>query len=274
MLNNTLNLNDKKIKRNIPIKFRRINKLKILKFVFTIVISVTLILGISIPIVRTQNIHNSYSPMPSKVIIKENINSSYNSKNEINKLLVICNLNHQLPVNYKVNLTEFDKIQCDEIIVENLNNMIKDAQKNGISLEVCDGYISADEQNKLFNSKVEELIKTGGFSKVRAQAEAEKSVLPGGKSEAQTGLSVSLIPNNYNHTRNSDRYGNEYKWLNKHCVEYGFILRYPKNKEHKTTVKFNPSYYRYVGIDNAKKMRELNMCLEEYYYYMSAQTSL
>lgn len=274
MFNNPLNLNNKKIKRNISIKFYKINKLKILKFVFTIVISITLILGIIVPIVKTQNIHNSYSIMPSKVITKENINSSCNSNSEINKLLVICNLNHPLPINYKVNLTEFNKIQCDEIIVENLNNMIKHAQQNGISLEVCGGYISAEEQNKLFNSKVEELIKIGGFSKVRAQAEAEKSILPGGKSEAQTGLSVNLIPKDYSHTHNSDRYENGYKWLNKHCVEYGFILRYPKNKENKTTVKFNPFYYRYVGIENAKKMRELNMCLEEYYYYMSAQTSL
>ncbi len=48
------------------------------------------------------------------------------------------------------------------------------------------------------------------------------------------------------------------------CMNYEFVLRYPKDKVHITHVPYKPYHYRYVGINHAQKMRKQNLCLEEY----------
>ena len=58
------------------------------------------------------------------------------------------------------------------------------------------------------------------------------------------------------------------KWLIKNSVDFGFILRAPKGKEEKTNIDFDSTLFRYVGTNNAKKMRMLSMCLEEYRSYV------
>ena len=46
--------------------------------------------------------------------------------------------------------------------------------------------------------------------------------------------------------------------------KYGFILRYPEEKSAVTGIIYEPWHYRYVGVDAAREMRELGLCLEEY----------
>lgn len=52
------------------------------------------------------------------------------------------------------------------------------------------------------------------------------------------------------------------------CYDYGFILRYPKEKNNITKITYEPWHYRYVGRENAKKIKEKNLCLEEYIQYL------
>ena len=54
------------------------------------------------------------------------------------------------------------------------------------------------------------------------------------------------------------------QWLMKHCTEYGFIIRYPTDKKNITHINYEPWHYRYVGKENAKKIAESGLCLEEY----------
>lgn len=49
-----------------------------------------------------------------------------------------------------------------------------------------------------------------------------------------------------------------------HCAEYGFILRYPKDKEDITGIIYEPWHYRYVGVEAAQEITEQGLCLEEY----------
>ena len=56
----------------------------------------------------------------------------------------------------------------------------------------------------------------------------------------------------------------EFNWMKKNAHKYGFILRYPKGKEHITGFKYEPWHYRYVGIKSAKEIYENNLTLEEY----------
>ena len=50
----------------------------------------------------------------------------------------------------------------------------------------------------------------------------------------------------------------------KHAAEYGFILRYPKDKEDVTGIIWEPWHFRYVGVENAQKIKDSGLCLEEY----------
>lgn len=54
------------------------------------------------------------------------------------------------------------------------------------------------------------------------------------------------------------------KWLMENCQNYGFILRYPKDKEDVTQIIYEPWHYRYVGKEHAAKIMESGVCFEEY----------
>ena len=54
------------------------------------------------------------------------------------------------------------------------------------------------------------------------------------------------------------------EWINDHCHEYGFIIRYPKGKTDITGYDYEPWHLRYVGGDAATYIMENNLTLEEY----------
>ncbi len=59
----------------------------------------------------------------------------------------------------------------------------------------------------------------------------------------------------------------EFEWMKKNAHKYGFILRYPENKEYITGYMYEPWHYRYVGIEAATYIYEHNITYEEYYEY-------
>ena len=195
------------------------------------------------------------------------------TKEEKEKLLTVVNLQRSLPTDYSLDLVRLGEIYCDQMIVESLDKMVKAAKQDGVVLMIEKGYIPIDQQNQLYDQKVKELMDTKGFTIVKAQAEAEKLIPPGGKSEYQTGLSIKIAAGPDENGKSFIE-TNAYKWVTKNCVEYGFVIRYPKAKEDETGITFDPSYYRYVGVENAKKMRALDFCLEEYTDYMQMQKGI
>ena len=56
----------------------------------------------------------------------------------------------------------------------------------------------------------------------------------------------------------------EFNWLMENAQDYGFILRYPKDKQDITKVTYEPWHWRYVGVEHAKKMKATGQVLEEY----------
>lgn len=56
----------------------------------------------------------------------------------------------------------------------------------------------------------------------------------------------------------------DYAWFSENCWKYGYILRYPQNKEHKTEIQFEPWHFRYCGIPHAYYMSKNGLCMEEY----------
>ena len=54
------------------------------------------------------------------------------------------------------------------------------------------------------------------------------------------------------------------QWLSEHAAEYGFVLRYPQDKQEVTGIIYESWHYRFVGKTHAKLMKESGLCLEEY----------
>ena len=211
------------------------------------------------PVYQTE----STSDLPA-VIVGET--SAVLKENE--RLLTLVSLKYALPADYQVNLQEYNGVLCDAAIKTNLQKMIGDAKAQGCSLKVTQGYVDGEQQQALYLAKVAELIER--LSQVKAEEEAKKLVPPQGKSENQTGLAVTITGENTPEDANF-KDTEEFKWLSRNCVEYGFVLRYAANKEGVTQMSFDPHHFRYVGIENAKKMRTLDMCLEEYSSYIANQ---
>lgn len=192
-------------------------------------------------------------------------NISYVSAEDEKKLLTIASSKTPLSSEYKPDIQENNGVKYDSMLEEPLKEMISAAKKDGVVLKVTEGYISETEQNKLFHAEAERLIQEKGYSRVKAENEAEKTVPRGGESDRQTGLSVKFASDG------SFTESGEYSWLVMHAHEYGFIQRYTEPKESETKVKADASLFRYVGIENAKKILMLDMSLDEYVNYVNSR---
>lgn len=191
------------------------------------------------------------------------------SNEEQKKVLTVVDNDTQIPKDYKLDLGRFDNIECDKMLINDLSNMICKASQEGINLRLNKGYIDKSEQDMMYNEKVCDIMDKKSYTKVRAGVEARKLIAPGGYSEYQTGL---LINFELDSNAGDSTLTKEYMWLNKNAIDYGFIIRYNKDKEKNTGMNFDPSCYRYVGKENAKRMRAMNMCLEEYVDYIASQS--
>ena len=200
-------------------------------------------------------------------------NISTNSTQTTNKVEVtdwklrLANYDNLLPEDFEVELANIDNSkdpkQFDARAVKYLKDMINDMKKDGNTKIWCQStYRSVKRQKELYNASVQKYLKQG-----KTQEEADKLTLeyinrPGG-SDHNLGLAVD-----FNYVDNSFAKTSEYKWLLKNAENYGFILRYPEDKEDKTKIAYESWHWRYVGEENAKRMNELNMCLEEYVEYL------
>lgn len=176
------------------------------------------------------------------------------------ELMRIVNESDPLESTYVPELAEFKGVQVNYLTVEALNAMYSAAQEDGVTLELKAGFVSYDEQAKLHLQTFEKLKKSGNLSQIKAEAETKKVCPLEGCSESQTGLLVEF---------NSPIGSESYKWLVKHSVNFGFILRYPEAKEGETAMSFNPNLYRYIGKEAAENIRRYDMSLEEYVTHIS-----
>ncbi len=133
--------------------------------------------------------------------------------------------------------------------------LLEDAHKEKLPLIIDSAYRSSSYQAKI----LENLIKEKG-------EEAYKLIATSGTSEHQTGLAVDFAYfENGIYNDNVKEEDKEAIWLKSNAWKYGFILRYPKEKEYITGFNFEPWHYRFVGKTLAKKLYEENITLEEYY---------
>ena len=155
--------------------------------------------------------------------------------------------------------------KVDSSCYDALKEMIKACNKtSGHRVCVVSSYRSVSLQTKLFNNQVNRNLKKG-YSQEEAERLAAQVVAVPGTSEHHSGLAVDIIDSCCSwelEELQEDLPGQQ--WLMEHCWEYGFILRYPKDKTEVTGIIYEPWHYRYVGKELAKELHELGLTLEEY----------
>lgn len=166
-----------------------------------------------------------------------------NGNNPLPKEYIPENL--QIPnIKFAEGVSEEEKL-VSQNIVQHIEALFKDAEKKGIVLLGNSAYRSYESQKDIYR----ELIFNSGY------------VAKAGHSEHQSGLAID-ITNEEGYFLESSK---EAKWLAENCYKYGFIIRYPEDKEHITGIKYEPWHIRYVGKRAAEYIKGRNLTLEEYH---------
>ena len=149
-----------------------------------------------------------------------------------------------------------DKAQLVDVAYDNFVKMADAARLENLTIKVTTGYRSYNFQSTLYNN----YVKADGVKNADTY-----SARPG-YSEHQLGYSADLT-NAKNVSFDNFENTDEYKWLQENAYKYGFIMRYPKDKEYITGYMFESWHYRYVGVETATYIYENNITYEEYYTY-------
>lgn len=169
-----------------------------------------------------------------------------------------------LPKDYKLQLVTFQGgHKVDGRIAENLSRLLEAGKNEGMELIVCSSYRDYEKQNRLFNNSIDKLVRRGMSYQDAFYRSKEQYALTGA-SEHHSGLAVDIVGKSYQTLDEKEGDTPEAKWLRAHCAEYGFILRYPKNKESITGIEYEPWHFRYVGKQAAEYIMLNQLTLEEF----------
>lgn len=178
--------------------------------------------------------------------------------------LTVVNAQNELPANYKAELRQLKNEQSVDVrCYPDLQQMMDDCRAENLQPLICSSYRTTEKQQSLYDEKVQQLVGEGK-SEEEAKTEAAKEIALPGTSEHQLGLAVDIVDTENQNLDDSQADTKTQKWLLENSWKYGFILRYPKDKEDITGVVYEPWHYRYVGKDYAKQMHDEGLCLEEF----------
>lgn len=189
------------------------------------------------------------------------------SENEVRSNGVLVNKFNKLPNDYRPSDLVYpnapfifdervDKRKLRKEAARALEQLIAGARQDGIYLAGVSAYRSQAAQTEIYQNNVRR------YGKKMAELYCAEP----GHSEHKTGLAVDL-------TRSDGKCAveacfavtKEAKWLKDHAHEYGYIVRYPKGKEHITGYQYEPWHIRYVGKNLSWLLTERDITLEEYY---------
>lgn len=189
--------------------------------------------------------------------------------------LVLVNREHKLGKNYvptglvkiadvipaSVLKVKYAGTKANRTAAEALRRMLEDAIAEGISnFQVSSAYRGYSEQQSLVDQSVSKYQKNNpSWSRDRCLSATYQTVAPAGTSEHMTGLAFDITVPGVSFSGTAQQ-----KWLHEHCYEYGFIVRFTKEKEKLTGFLAESWHFRYVGTQAAQIMAYNNWCLEEY----------
>ncbi len=130
------------------------------------------------------------------------------------------------------------------------------ARADGYKLFLKSAYRSWQTQNTMYKNRLK-----------KNHGKDDGWVSKAGASDHQTGLGCDVIPKSWIHADGMNKKmakEPECQWMAEHCQEFGFILRYPEDKEEVTGINYEPWHMRYIGIPAATYIMENGLCLEEF----------
>lgn len=166
--------------------------------------------------------------------------------------MILVNSDNTIPDNFEIETAEVENDYVVDIRIRDaLKEMLADCRSAGYSPRLISTFRTRETQQYLYDHT----------------ANKADTAIPG-HSEHECGLAADIVD------ANSMGWGDPLvekqedmpaqKWLMENCQNYGFILRYPKDKESITKIIYEPWHYRYVGKEHAKAIMEKGVCLEEY----------
>lgn len=162
--------------------------------------------------------------------------------------ILIANRDYQLPADYNPGTSER--------ALKSLELMEEEMARLDMKIYLISNYRSYHEQELIYSNDMSE----------HGSEYVEKYTAEPGHSEHQTGLAFDFNTSpDHNLVESEFKESREAEWLRDNSYKYGFILRYPRGKEDITGYSYEPWHFRYIGADNAKKIYDSGLTLEEYY---------
>ncbi|MDB6353285.1 M15 family metallopeptidase [Trichococcus sp. K1Tr] len=184
--------------------------------------------------------------------------------------LVLVNRENQLAAEIATEfyLTE-SGYQIDSRIKDPYLALLEAGKVAGMDFTMISGYRSIEQQQANYDVNYQNYL-ASGLTEEEAHSKTEEFIALPNASEHTTGLAVDITS-----TALANQEGGsgllqdlenypEGLWLEENAPKFGFVLRYPKEKEAITGINFEPWHFRYVGVENAIYMTENNLTLEEY----------
>lgn len=191
---------------------------------------------------------------------------------DVNSLLLVANKVHRLPEGYEpddlVNVNEYGahgtispymRLEATEHLVE----MTEAAAEAGIYLQFSSAYRSEAYQSTLYYGYV------GQYGVETADTISSRP----GYSDHQTGLACDFVEGGgYDFTEDFELTASGI-WLRENAHKFGFIMRYPKGKDHITGYAYEPWHYRYIGVEYATAVWNVDeyYSFEEYFHVAGGQ---
>ena len=183
----------------------------------------------------------------------------------MNKYHILVNKDNPISMDYynKEKLIKVKNVDNEVVLIDKKTyhyylKLKRELKKSNIIIAISSAFRTIEHQEELYN---EFLLKYGSDL-------TQKIVALPKTSEHHTGLAIDIVLKSMNYDidyntifENEGEYLQIYKILPK----YGFILRYPKNKEQITKYNYEPWHIRFVGKKLARKLFDNNITLEEYY---------
>ena len=171
--------------------------------------------------------------------------------------IILVNPWNSLPEDFTVDLVQTTGGWVAPECKEPLEQMLADCRAAGFSPQIVSSYRSIADQRVNLANMVASM--NGDY------AAATKIVAVPGTSEHHLGLALDIVDSAYPKLNHQQENMPTQKWLMENCWKYGFIMRYPANTTEITGIIYEPWHYRYVGLELAKEIHDLdNICLEVY----------
>lgn len=161
--------------------------------------------------------------------------------------LMLVNGKHSLPEDFAPTVVKFENTEAylDECVLQSfsvLRETVND--KFGQKLLIMSAYRDSEHQKEIYD------------------ADNDGVAAKPGTSEHETGLGIDVYVKY--HAGKGFLKSDEGKFVNKHCGEYGFIIRYPKHRKSITGYDYEPWHIRYVGQPHSSLISDNSLTLEEY----------